>query len=214
MLDPRRGAERFGMISFFSPTHSASGPLFHGLSFRAAVTKRRLQRNNRHWLEIFFPEGWLCHRDGWNRSTRWRYLSERIRSLLSRHEAGDRDPWGVPLSTAHLGFALSVFSKRLLHDAPRLGASFTQAEEAKEGMLDIRRDAGYRMGIPETILSQDGPEAARIHQMAKRCERHPSGQDDISASLTMLRNMRISVRHKLGQRGHLKLGPVVTLGGR
>lgn len=138
---------------------------------RVAATNRRLQQNNRQLLEIFFPNGLQRDGDGWKLSTRVRFVHARIRSLLARHEEWDEDAWGVPLSAAHLGFAISIFSKRLLDYAELVGARFT--EEEKASVLSVWRYAGYLMGIPETILYKDGPEADRIYRMGRICEPPP-----------------------------------------
>ena len=138
---------------------------------RVAATKRRLQQNNRQLLEIFFPGGLQRDGDGWKLSTRVRFVHARIRSLLARHEEWNESAWGTPLHAAHLGFAISVFSKRLLDYAQLVGARFT-AEE-KESILDVWRYSGYLMGIPESILYKDGAEADRIYRIANLCEPPP-----------------------------------------
>ena len=138
---------------------------------RVAATNRRLQQNNRQLLEIFFPNGLQRDGDGWKLSTRVRFVHARIRSLLARHEEWNGEAWGTPLSAAHLGFAISIFSKRLLDYAELVGARFT--EEEKASVLSVWRYAGYLMGIPETILYRDGPEADRIYQMGRMCEPPP-----------------------------------------
>ena len=138
---------------------------------RVAATNRRLQQNNRQLLEIFFPNGLQRDGDGWKLSTRVRFVHARIRSLLARHEEWNGEAWGAPLSAAHLGFAISIFSKRLLDYAELVGARFT--EEEKASVLNVWRYAGYLMGIPETILYKDGPEADRIYRMGRMCEPPP-----------------------------------------
>ncbi len=149
---------------------------------RVAATKRRLQQNNRQLLEIFFPGGLLRNGDGWKLSTRVRFVHARIRSLLARHEEWDAEAWGTPVSAAHLGFAISVFSKRLLDYSQLVGASFT--EEEKASILDVWRYTGYLMGIPESILYEDGAEADRIHRIANMCE--PSPDSDSAAMANAL----------------------------
>lgn len=147
---------------------------------RVAATKRRLQQNNRQLLEIFFPGGLLRNGDGWKLSTRVRFVHARIRSLLARHDEWDKEAWGTPLSAAHLGFAISVFSKRLLDYSQLVGASFTEEEEAS--ILDVWRYAGYLMGIPESILYEDGAEADRIHRIANMCEPPPDSDSAAMAN--------------------------------
>ena len=46
---------------------------------RVGSTTRRLQQNNRHMLEIFFPGGLKRENDGWKLSTRIRFVHTRIR---------------------------------------------------------------------------------------------------------------------------------------
>lgn len=147
---------------------------------RVAATKRRLQQNNRQLLEIFFPGGLLRNGDGWKLSTRVRFVHARIRSLLARHEEWNFEAWGTPLSAAHLGFAISVFSKRLLDYSQLVGASFTQEEQ--ESILDVWRYSGYLMGIPESILYEDGTEADRIHRIANMCEPPPDSDSAAMAN--------------------------------
>ena len=138
---------------------------------RVAATNRRLKQNNRQLLEIFFPGGLRRDGEGWMLSVRVRFVHARIRSLLARHEEWDRDAWGAPLSAAHLGFAISIFSKRLVDYSQAVGASLT--EEEKASVLAVWRYAGYLMGIPETILYKDGAEADAIYRIARMCEPPP-----------------------------------------
>ena len=147
---------------------------------RVAATKRRLQQNNRQLLEIFFPGGLQRDGDGWKLSTRVRFVHARIRSLLARHEEWNDEAWGVPLSAAHLGFAISVFSKRLLDYAQLVGARFT--EEEKKSTLDVWRYSGYLMGIPGPILYEDGAEADRIYRIANMCEPPPDSDSATMAN--------------------------------
>ena len=147
---------------------------------RVAATKRRLQQNNRQLLEIFFPGGLQRSGDGWKLSTRVRFVHARIRSLLARHEEWNAEAWGTPLSAAHLGFAISVFSKRLLDYSQLVGASFT--EEEMVSILDVWRYTGYLMGIPESILYEDGAEADRIHRIANMCEPPPDSDSAAMAN--------------------------------
>ena len=80
---------------------------------RVSSTKRRLQQNNRHMMDIFFPGGLYRENDGWKLSTRIRFIHARIRCLLAKSEDWNHEAWGTPVSAAHLGFAISVFSNRL-----------------------------------------------------------------------------------------------------
>ncbi len=60
---------------------------------RVASTKRRLQQNNRHMLEIFFPGGLLRDGDGWKLSTRIRFVHARIRTLLAKSDDWKHEAW-------------------------------------------------------------------------------------------------------------------------
>ena len=84
---------------------------------------RRLGQNNRHMMEIFLPGGLYRDGDGWKLSVRIRIVHARLRHLLSNSEDWDAEAWGVPISAAHLGYALSAFSARLLKHMKTLGAN-------------------------------------------------------------------------------------------
>ena len=138
---------------------------------RVASTKRRLQQNYRHMMDIFFPGGLYRNGDGWKLSMRIRIVHSRIRALLNKSGEWNREAWGTPVSAAHLGLAISVFSKRLLEYSQKVGANFT--EEEKNSVLDVWRYTGFVMGIPETILYTDGEAAARIYKVGYLCEPPP-----------------------------------------
>ncbi len=93
---------------------------------RVGSTTRRLQQNNRHMMDIFFPGGMQRNGDGWKLSARIRFVHTRIRTLLDKSDDWDHEAWDTPLSAAHLGFAISVFSKRLLEYSMLVGAQFTE----------------------------------------------------------------------------------------
>ena len=148
---------------------------FH-ITGRVATTTRRLQQNNRHLMEIFFPDGLQRDNDGWKLSVRIRFVHARVRCLLTHSEQWDHEAWGTPLSAANLGFAISVFSKRLLDHAALVGAEFT--EEEKTSVIDVWRYAGIPDGHPRNhSLSQPGgggshlpdrPPVRTTHQMPTR----------------------------------------------
>ncbi len=148
---------------------------------RVASTRRRLQQNNRHMLEIFFPAGLQRSSEGWKLSTRIRFVHTRIRGLLAKSDEWDHDAWGTPLSAAHLGFAISVFSKRLLEYSAMLGANFTKEENAS--VLAVWRYAGYLMGIPETILYKTGEDAEKMYKVGYLCEPPPDADSIAVANL-------------------------------
>ena len=141
---------------------------------RVSSTKRRLQQNNRQIMDIFFPGGLRRENDGWKLSARIRFVHARIRSLLDKSEEWNHEAWGTPISAAHLGFAISTFSHRLLNYAHQVGARLDVRERGS--VLSVWRYAGYVMGIPETILYTSGAEAERVYKIAYLCE--PTADDD------------------------------------
>ena len=148
---------------------------------RVASTKRRLQQNNRHMLEIFFPGNLQRNGEGWKLSTRIRFVHTRIRGLLAKSDDWNHEAWGTPVSAAHLGFAISVFSKRLLEYSAMLGAKFSREEQ--ESVLAVWRYAGYLMGIPETILYTNGEEAGQMCKIGYLCEPKPDADSVAVANL-------------------------------
>ena len=107
---------------------------------RVASTKRRLQQNNRHMLEIFFPGNLQRNGEGWKLSTRIRFVHTRIRGLLAKSDDWNHEAWGTPVSAAHLGFAISVFSKRLLEYSAMLGREVQQGRTGERARrLALRR---------------------------------------------------------------------------
>ena len=148
---------------------------------RVASTRRRLQQNNRHMLEIFFPAGLQRSSEGWKLSTRIRFVHTRIRGLLAKSDEWNHEAWGTPLSAAHLGFAISVFSKRLLEYSMLLGAKFSKDE--RKSVLAVWRYAGYLMGIPETILYTNAEEAEKMYKIGYLCEPPPDADSVAVANL-------------------------------
>ncbi len=112
---------------------------------RVATTKRRLQQNNRHMMDIFFPGGMQRHGDGWKLSTRIRFVHTRIRNLLAKSDDWNHEAWGMPVSAAHLGFAISVFSRRLVEYSLLVGAAL--GKEEQESVIKVWRYAGYLWGF-------------------------------------------------------------------
>ncbi len=153
---------------------------------RVASTKRRLQQNNRHMMEIFFPGGMQRKGDGWKLSMRIRFIHSRIRSLLAKSDDWNHETWGAPVSAAHLGFALSVFSKRLLEYSLLVGAKFSKEE--KESVLAVWRYAGYLMGLPETILYTNGASAEKIYKISYMCEPPPDA-DSIAVANMLIQSI-------------------------
>ena len=129
---------------------------------------RRLGQNNRHMMEIFLPGGLYRDGDGWKLSVRIRIVHARLRELLSDSEEWDTKAWGVPISAAHLGYAISAFSARLLKHMKTLGASYN--DEEYRSFMAIWRYSGYLMGIPGTILFHDAEEALELYDIGLMCE--------------------------------------------
>ena len=121
---------------------------------------RRLGQNNRHMMEIFPPGGLYREGDGWKLSIRIRIVHARMRHLLNQSEEWDTGAWGVPISGAHLGYAVSAFSARLLKHMKTLGAEYNAEEH--DSFMAVWRYTGYLMGIPETILFHDATEALKL----------------------------------------------------
>ena len=149
---------------------------------RVGSTKRRLQQNNRQLLDIFFPGGLDRDGDGWKLSARVRFVHARIRNLLAKSDDWNREAWGTPVSAAHLGFAISVFSRLLLEYAKLLGAKFTREEY--DSVLAVWRYAGHVMGIPDAILYTDAASAERIYRIGRLIEPEPDA--DAAAVANML----------------------------
>ncbi len=133
---------------------------------------RRLQQNNRHLVESFIPGGLDRDSDGWKLSVRLRLIHAQVRRLLGESDEWDEDAWGLPISAAHLGYALTAFSARLLKHMKRLGANYTDEESAS--FMAVWRYVGYLMGIPETILFRDEEEALQLFKIGGMCEPEPS----------------------------------------
>ena len=132
---------------------------------------RRLQQNNRHMIELFFPGGLEREGDGWKLSVRIRFVHAQVRRLLADSEDWDEEAWGVPLSAAHVGFAITAFSGRLLRHMRRLGASFSREEHAS--FMQIWRYSGHLMGIPDTILYRTEHDARELFRIGLLCEPAP-----------------------------------------
>ena len=129
---------------------------------------RRLGQNNRRMMEIFLPGGLYRHGDGWKLSVRIRIVHARLRHLLSNSEEWNAEAWGSLISAAHLGFAISAFSARLLKHMKTLGAVYS--DEESESFMAVWRYAGHLMGIPETILFRNEEEALKLYDLGRVCE--------------------------------------------
>ena len=140
---------------------------------------RRLGQNNRHMMEIFLPGGMYRHGDGWKLSLRIRIVHARLRRLLNNSGDWDKEAWGEPISAAHLGYAISAFSARLLKHMKTLGAKYNSEEY--DSFMAVWRYSGHIMGIPHTILFQDADEALKLWKIALMCEPDPPTESIVMA---------------------------------
>ena len=164
---------------------------------------RRLQQNNRHMMEIFLPGGLERFGDGWKLSVRIRLIHAQVRMLLRDAGEWDSGAWGVPISAAHLGFALSAFSARLLKHLKSLGGVFDDHE--RSSFMQVWRYAGYLMGIPESILFSTEADALKLFEVGTACE-PPAGLESVAMSHCLVNSAPIFVgntepeeRRKLAQ---------------
>ena len=139
----------------------------------------RLGQNNRHMMEIFLPGGMYRHGDGWKLSLRIRIVHARLRRLLNNSEDWDKEAWGEPINAAHLGYAVSAFSARLLKHMKTLGATYNKEEY--DSFMAVWRYSGHIMGIPQTILFQDADEALKLWRIALMCEPDPPTESIVMA---------------------------------
>ena len=129
---------------------------------------RRLKQNNRQILESFLPSGLDRQGDGWKLNVRVRLIHSQIRNLLKNSDEWDIPTWGMPISSAQLGFAIAAFSAKLLKHMESLGAVLTAKE--RQSFMAIWRYMGYLMGIPEAILFRDEEHALTIYEIGNMCE--------------------------------------------
>ena len=144
--------------------------------------KRRLMQNNRQLLEVFYPGGLERDGDGFRLSLRVRFVHARIRQLLAHSDTWDYARYGTPISAAHLGFALTVFSMRLLQYSALVGTNFNEEEHAS--VMDVWRYTGYVMGLPEAVIYKTEKEARQIFDIAYMCE--PPPDEDCAATANAL----------------------------
>ena len=137
---------------------------------------RRLKQNNRHIVECFMPDGLKRYGDGFALSVRVRLVHAQMRYLLNESPEWDREAWGEPLSSAHMGYSVAAFSARLLMHMKSLGAQFN--DEERKSFMDTWRYIGYLMGIPDSILFRDEEEALHLYDIAQLCE-PPVGDEAI-----------------------------------
>ena len=141
---------------------------------------RRLQQNNRQMIELFFPGGMMRQGDGWKLSVRVRLVHAQVRRLLGQSANWEHDAWGVPLSAAHVGFAITAFSARLLRHMRSLGARYS--EEEARSFMQIWRYSGHLMGIPDSILFTNEEDALELFRIGLLCEPAPSTESVVLAN--------------------------------
>ena len=140
----------------------------------------RLKQNNRQQLEIFWPGGLERQGEGWKLSVRIRFVHGQVRRLLAQTEEWDHAAWGLPLSAAHMGYAAACFASRTVHYSKRLGATYTEEEQAS--VHQVWRHAGYLMGIPEAMLFTDESDADVLNLIGPICEPPPDEDAVIMAN--------------------------------
>ena len=141
---------------------------------------RRLHQNNRHMIEILFPGGLETRADGWRLSVRNRLVHARVRRLFNTSDEWDTDAWGVPISAAHTGYALTAFSARMLQHMKSLGARYSGEE--LDSFMDVWRYSGHLMGIPSTILLRDYADALELFRIGALCEPDPGIESVVMAN--------------------------------
>ena len=151
-----------------------------GRVLNEATAKRRLMQNNRHLMEVFFPGGLERQGDGFKLSLRLRLVHGRVRYLLAQSDTWNEEAYGTPISAAHLGLAMTVFSMRLLQFSRLVGTVFTPEEEAS--VMAVWRYSGYVMGVPESILFTDRDQARDVFQIGSLCEPPPDEDSAIMAN--------------------------------
>ena len=129
---------------------------------------RRLRQNNRHLMEILLPDGMSDRGDGWKLSVRIRMVHARVRGLLQASDDWETASWGSPLSAAHLGFAITAFSARMLYHMKQLGIKATGQQ--RSSFMAVWRYSGHLMGIPDTILFHDEQDAMNWFEIGGLCE--------------------------------------------
>ena len=118
------------------------------------------------------PAGCIRYGDGWKLSVRIRMVHAQIRKLLAETDEWEGDAWGVPISAAHLGYAIACFAARTVRHSEALGAHYSLEERAS--FHAVWRYTGYLMGIPETILFKDERHALHMYRIGSICEPPPT----------------------------------------
>ena len=95
-------------------------------------------------------------------------IHAQIRKLLAESGEWDAAAYGIPLSSAHLGFASALFSAITVRDVIRLGAKVNVEERAS--FVQIWRCSAWLMGIPDEVLFRDEEEGLEITRIAAACD--------------------------------------------
>ena len=140
----------------------------------------RLRQNNRHQVEIFWPDGLQRYGDGWKLSVRIRFIHAQIRRLLSQSPEWDFEAHGTPISAAHMGFSLACFSAWTLKHSETLGATYSSQE--RESFCAVWRYAGHLMGVPGAMLYTDEEDALRWYAIGSACEPAPTANAVITSN--------------------------------
>jgi len=101
---------------------------------------------------------------------------------------------GLPISAAHLGYAIAAFSARLLQFMKSLGASVQSGEE-QTGFMAVWRYCGHLLGIPETILFRDEADALDLLRIGRLCEPAPS-LESIAMASSLIHSIPLVIGHK------------------
>ena len=157
---------------------------------------RRLRQNNRHMLEIFMPGGLSRYGDGWALTIRIRLVHAKIRHLLANSDDWDTAHLGLPISAAHLGYAIAAFSARLLQFMKSLGASYSEEEQA--GFMAVWRYCGHLMGVPETILFREQADALELLRIGRLCE-PASSVESIAMASSLIHSIPLVIGHSDSQ---------------
>lgn len=129
---------------------------------------RRLRQNIAHLLEIMIPGGLDPQGDGWKLSIRIRLVHAQLRKLLTESDEWNTSAHGIPLSSAHIGYAAASFSAMMLQDAMKLGVK--ASAEARASFMHIWRCSAYLMGVPDAMLFRDEEHAMEIVRVSLATE--------------------------------------------
>ena len=128
---------------------------------------------------------------------RIRLVHAQVRLLLRDATDWDTAAWGVPISAAHLGLAISAFSARLLKHLKSLGGAFDDDE--RRSFMQVWRYSGFLMGIPDTILFRDEAEALKLYEIGSACE-PPTDLESIAMSNCLVNSARYSLARRSRRR--------------